>query len=148
MLSTEPVTRSVMNMSLWKRMKPISLQMLGKYWQMVDPERPLIDTDNAEYKEWEESYYRVAGMVRKSNGKLHGIVRSVHRSNGAISEIMWKDERWHGLQRRIHNRKVQVRLYRDGTFMAEFNFDYNFQEISRRDRGSYLADLTAETFRI
>ena len=88
-------------LEMWRRMKPMTIELFQTYWSKIELEVPLMDYSKAIYKEWRgHNDWRYSGMCIRTTGKKHGIVRMV-APNGDICEGSFKNEKRHGLCRKI-----------------------------------------------
>ena len=112
----------------------------------------------AEFTEWQWNGWSNIGMRHKESGKRYGVVRRI-TDKGDIGEGTFKDGKCHGLNREINYRsrpslgvdqtagiKVTIELRKEGSRLAHFSFDYNFQEIERKDEKGLLRKLTPQDF--
>ena len=68
MLRSPPlgVTDEVMN--LWLSMQPMSVELFEKYWDKIEPSRPLFDFESMVAEEWQEDGWRYFGTRHKVTG--------------------------------------------------------------------------------
>ena len=108
MLASTPVNLNEGQLSIWKSMKPLTVDWLRKQWLKVSSE-PLIDLANAEFCEWDftqETYdesIKCHGMRHKKTNKPHGIVRGMTNEGHMMSEASWFEGAIHGLARMLYD---------------------------------------------
>ena len=96
-LKSSPLDASSRCLVLWQKLRPMTIEMLEKFWRKIEPKLELWDVD-CRYEEWLHGSSRFFGMRNKETGRAHGVVREI-RSNGFIAECTYKDGKTHGLLR-------------------------------------------------
>jgi hypothetical protein len=64
-----------MQVELWNNMQPLNISFFQSYWDTVETDTPLLDWDNAIYKEWTYNDHFSLGMRDKITELPHGVVR-------------------------------------------------------------------------
>ena len=136
-------------------MKPMNISLFEEGWQKVEDDvsqQPLLDWDNAKYKEWTSSNNEfVQGMRHELTDRPHGIARqtwSDSSGEGNIVEGSYKFGDNHGVFRMIKPNEVKVFVAKANTIKAYFKFNSTFDEIKRSDDKNMLGNWTAEMFKL
>ena len=101
---------------LWKTLKPMSIELLQKYWSKVESNSPMVDwpeftvVNGYQPNGFEE--FRT-GMRHYETGDNHGIVRTEYAGE-RVEEATYKQGKLHGLSRTVTNRDVMIELFKDG----------------------------------
>ena len=101
---------------LWKTLKPMSIELLQKYWSKVESNSPMVDwpeftvVNGYQPNGFEE--FRT-GMKHFETGENHGIVRTEYAGE-RVEEATYKQGKLHGLSRTVTNRDVMIELFKDG----------------------------------
>lgn len=98
MLRSIPDGASEDHRALWRKIKPLSVEQLERFWRKVEPNNPLFSNSNLEYQKWKSNGIVNYGMRDKTTGLAYGIVRQV-KPSGWIHESTFKDGKLHGLSR-------------------------------------------------
>ena len=106
---------------------------------------PLTDDKVAAFTEWNWDGWQNVGMRHVNTGKRHGVVRRITKF-GHIGEASFKEGKCHGLNREISDKKITIELRKDGQKLAHFVFDFNFNELERKDEQGFLNSLSAQDF--
>ena len=111
---------------LWKRMTKLTIQLFKSYWERVESEINLFDSNNAYFDVWEfknpaaeegEAGIKYVGMRNRFTGLQHGIVRCL-MPGGGIVEATFKDGCAHGLYRAIFAEKIWIRVCKNDDLLA------------------------------
>lgn len=98
MLKTIPDGCSDDHRTLWRKLRPLTVEQLEKCWNLVDPNNSLFINVNLEFQKWKSGGITNYGMRDRKTGLPFGIVRQV-KPNGWIHESTFKDGKLHGLSR-------------------------------------------------
>lgn len=77
MLKSKPTGAIGDCFKLWYVMRPMTVDLFERYWQLTGIDEPLFDSEVVHYDQWEEGNAICYGMVHNETGKAHGIVRKV-----------------------------------------------------------------------
>ena len=121
----------------WQKTKPLTIEVLQKFWSYVESDYPLFDFENTSIQNWEETkrancwrnetVLKLEGF-RHRNGKKWGYVRWVNEFM-RIEEATFKDGKRHGLWRQIENGMTKIKLFNDGLMVAECAIYYETRKM-------------------
>ena len=89
----------------------MDLLLFQKYWDKIEPLRPLFDKENARYEDWKVGNLFYHGMRHLESRKPHGICRCIDPSTRKVIESSFINGRRHGLSRELWNGKGIVILH-------------------------------------
>ena len=112
-------------------MKPLTLDIFERYWNLVEKEVELFDIGNADFDEWTEDVQvfvegkltvetvRYEGMRHRDTGQPHGIVRKFD-SIGEFEEKTYKYGKSHGFSRDFgpSRKEFALMIWRDNELVA------------------------------
>ena len=150
MLSSEPDGASKELLRMWRRLKPLSVDFLLPFWNMVTQDLPMIDLVHAEFAVWSTmKNWKIEGMKQKDTTIESGVIRRMRFEQfSRIFEETHLCGRGFGLTRRVYKASVEVFLLRNNQRLACLGFDHNFKEISRYGpQVELIANLSPEDFK-
>ena len=56
MLEENPYGADRLKFEFWRDLKPMTVEMLGKYWEKVEPKTPFLDLMHGDCAFWEEGF--------------------------------------------------------------------------------------------
>ena len=153
-------------------MQPLNFEVFHQYWKIIEPDAPLIDIAKITFVDlWRQDYcwycqgtrhkvndYQPAYIDKdKTLGQMDGVVRKIIKQiyeypnvavQGMMFEASYKDGVPHGFGRSIFKKCVQISLFRSGTCLGFFKFNFDFKEIYRSDPDCWLEHISGEDFKL
>ena len=119
-------------------MGPLAIDSFESAWNKIEPHQALFN-NKCRYDEWYHYGDIAAGMRRKENGQIEGIVRII--SSRFVWEASYKDAKLHGLYREVGVNRTYIRLYKNGSCLAEISFNRQLIEQSRKGPENIIVGL-------
>jgi hypothetical protein len=104
----------------WKRLKPLTIEDIKKYWHKAElevnqPQDELaeeFDLSGCEFTTWEKNGSLYIGTRKKDSDHTikHGVVRQI-TNDGMIFEATYKNGLIHGIGRIIKEQTINVQIY-------------------------------------
>ena len=145
-MTGEGIETAAMNAQIiYRKLKPLTVDLFHEYSRKVDPSFKVIDATTADFVQW-SSFQGIenTGMRKKNSIQSHGIVRSV-QSNGWIVERTCNQGSLLGLNRQVYYDKVSFGLYVGSRELAKVVFNMDLEETYRQDQNGYLSTITPES---
>lgn len=145
MLLREPSEADEDLLDFWRQLGPVPIETFDSTWQKVDQKQPLFN-GSSRYDEWLHYGNQTFGMRRMNSGQIEGIVRVI--SPRFIWEATYKNSKLHGFYREIGINRAYIRLYKDGSNLAEVSFNRQLIEKTRKGPDHLVQELIPSTLQL
>ena len=129
MFNSSPGPTGDSQKAIFRKMWPLTIGELERYWRLTGTNKPMIDELQTEYAYYERpTGFHKEGMRDKKNGFAQGPLREVNLETGKITEGTWDENGAHGLHREISADWVFLFFCLDNRCGDHRRFSHDFVE--------------------